>query len=77
MKGNDLVQNTSFKFLGVKWTTVEKQTLVQKTHDEKDISPKCNPTKGQAKVHSYKVVQNTIVKCRIQHFLLVQNIWLT
>ena len=58
MKGNDLVQNTSFKFLGVKWTTVEKQTLVQKTCNEKDISPKCNPSKGQAKVHSYKVVQN-------------------
>ena len=59
MKGNDLFQNTGFKFLGVKWTTVEKQTLVQKTRNEKDISPKCNPSKGQAKVHSYKVVQNT------------------
>ena len=36
-----------------------KKTLVQKTRNEKDISPKCNPSKGQAKVHSYKVVQNT------------------
>ena len=38
---------------------MKKQTLVQKTHNEKDISPKCDPSKGQAKVHSYKVVQNT------------------
>ena len=36
-----------------------KKTLVQKTRNEKDISPKCNPSKGQAKVHGYKVVQNT------------------
>ena len=59
MKGNELVQNTSFEFWGGKWTIVEKQTLVQKTRNEKDISPKCNPSKGQAKVHGYKVVQNT------------------
>ena len=38
---------------------VENQTLVQNTKNEKDISKKCNPSRGQAKVHGFKVVQNT------------------
>ena len=56
MKGYKLVQNTSFEFLGKIIWFVENQTLAQNTRNEKKISNKCNPSRGQAKVHGFKVV---------------------
>ena len=44
---------------GENYMIVENQTLAQNTRNEKNISKKCNPSRGQAKVHGFKVVQNT------------------
>ena len=35
---------------------VENQTLAQNTRNTKNIGKKCNPSRGQAKVHGFKVV---------------------
>ena len=35
---------------------VENQTLAQNTRNEKTLVKNCNPSRGQAKVHGFKVV---------------------
>ena len=38
--------------------SVENETLVPYTGNEKNISQKCIPSESQAKIHGFKIVQN-------------------
>ena len=46
-------------FFGGNFTIVENKALVQNTRNKKNISQKCNPSEGEAKIHALRIVQNT------------------
>ena len=58
MENERLYVSTKYKLwiFGENYMIVENQTLAQIQEMKKNISKKCNPSRGQAKVHGFKVV---------------------